>query len=191
MRTVIRIAGLGLSIALTVAGWRLGSAGADAGVMIRPHVEVTHATREQLELVRWAVGRFEAAGLRAPSVRIAFHDEPDGCREHLGFARGDRVDVCTALVNAMTRRALLHEMGHVWLDQHSTPSIRAGFLALRRLPSWSSPSDPWQLRGFEQGAEIIAWALGERILTAQIPDNRPGALGVAFELLTGVVPPTP
>jgi hypothetical protein len=32
-------------------------------------------------------------------------------------------------------------------------------------------------------------ALGDRILTVQIPDNGPAQLGVAFEILTGVVVP--
>ena len=184
MRTVARFAGLGL-IAIVIPAWWLGSAGADNAVTIGRHVEVTNATRGQLELVAWAVGRFQAAGLTAPSVRIAFHEDPSCCGEHLGFARGDRVDVCTTLVNAMTRRTLLHEMGHVWLDQHTSPSTRSGFLALRGLSSWNSSTDPWELRGFEQGAEIVAWALGERILTAQIPDNGPSQLTRAFEMLVG------
>jgi hypothetical protein len=190
MRTITRFGGLVPSIAVVVVGWRLGVAGADAAIKIRPQVEVSDASREQVELVRWAIGRFEVAGLTAPSVRIAFRDDADDCGEHLGFARGDRVDVCAALVNAMTRRILLHEVGHVWLDQNTGPSTRRGFLELRGLPSWNSPGDPWELRGFEQGAEIISWALGERILTAQIPDNRPDALGRAFAFLTGRALPT-
>ena len=31
----------------------------------------------------------------------------------------------------------------------------------------------------------MAWALGTRILTAQIPDNDPGSIAVAYEMLTG------
>jgi len=190
MRTITRFGALVLAVAVVVAGWRLGAAGADTGFMVRPQVEVVGATGDQLELVRWAVGRFEAAGLEAPSVRIAFWDEPDGCGDHQGFAKGGRVDVCTALVNVMTRRILLHELGHVWLDQNTTPSIRAGFVELRGLPSWNASADPWRLRGYEQGAEIIGWALGERILSAQIPDIRPEALGRAFAFLTGRALPT-
>jgi hypothetical protein len=37
----------------------------------------------------------------------------------------------------------------------------------------------------------MAWALGTRILTAQIPGNDPGQLAAAFELLTGVALPHP
>jgi hypothetical protein len=167
-----------------VAGWWLGSAGAEE-VAVRPRVEVGSATPEQLDLVEWAVGRFEAAGLSPPSIEIEFHDDPDGCGDHLGYAQAGRVDVCTALINAMTRRALLHEMSHVWLDQHASPSTRSRFLRLRDLRSWNSSRDPWQLRGFEQGAEIIAWGLGERILTPQIPETDPARIAAAYELLTG------
>jgi hypothetical protein len=187
MRTVPRFVALCLGLSIAVAGWRLGSAGADAdaGFMIRPHVEVSDATREQLELVRWAVGRFEIAGLSVRSVRIEFHDDPSGCGQHLGSAKGDRVDVCTVLVNAMTRRALLHEMSHVWLNQHATAPIRSRFLDLRGLPSWNSSTDPWDQRGCEQAAEIMAWFLGERILTPQIPNDDAEGLAEAYQLLTG------
>ena len=65
----------------------------------------------------------------------------------------------------------------VWLDQNVGLSTRKRFLDLRGLAAWDVQSDPWQLRGYEQGAEIIAWALGERILTPQIAD--------AYELVTG------
>ena len=67
------------------------------------------------------------------------------------------MDVCTTLVNAMTRRNLLHEMGHIWLDQNVTESTRARFLQLQGLVSWNTVSVPWRVRGYEQAAEIIAW----------------------------------
>ena len=35
----------------------------------------------------------------------------------------------------------------------------------------------------------MSWALGERILTAQIPNDDPEQLTPAFELLTGVALP--
>ena len=37
----------------------------------------------------------------------------------------------------------------------------------------------------------MSWALGERILTGQIPENEPEVLAPAFELLTGVALPAP
>jgi hypothetical protein len=97
--------------------------------------------------------------------------------------------VCTVLGNEMARRILLHEMGHIWIDQNVSQAKRARFLELRGLRAWNDSTDPWEERGFEQGAEIMAWALGNRILFAQIPANDPVQLGAGFELLTGV--PTP
>jgi hypothetical protein len=186
MRTIIRLGTLGLLIAVALGAWWLRSARAKDAVAIRQNVEVTGATPEQLAIARWAVGRFEMAGLGAPAVRIAFHRDPVGCSGHLGLARMRHVDVCTVLVNAMSRRTLLHEMSHIWLDQHVGEDMRKRFLDLRDLPSWNASADPWALRGYEQGAEIISWAIGERILSAQIPYEEAQELDVAFQLLTGV-----
>jgi hypothetical protein len=77
-------------------------------------------------------------------------------------------------------------MGHIWLDRYVGASLKERFLDLRDLTSWNASSDPWELRGYEQGAEIIAWVLGERILTPLIPFEDSGELDVAFRLLTGV-----
>jgi hypothetical protein len=156
--------------------------------VIRPNVEVTGAT-EQLAMARWAVERFEIAGLEPPVVEIAFHRGLSGCGGHLGLARQGEVDVCTTLVDPIARRALLHEMGHIWLDQNLSDPERERFLEVRGLHAWNDSSDTWALRGYEQGAEIMAWALGERILTPQIPDNEPIQLARGFELLTGTAPP--
>jgi hypothetical protein len=155
-----------------------------AGVEIGPGVVVVSDDPAQQELARWAVARFERAGLDAPFVQIRFHADRAGCGGHLGYARDGRVDVCTVLVNEMARRNLLHEMGHIWIDQNVPDTRREQFLDLRGLSSWNSSTDPWQERGYEQAAETMAWALGDRILSAQIPDNEPAQLAAAFELLT-------
>ena len=186
MRTVIRFGALALLIATLIGTWWLRSTGAAATVAIRHGVEVSGGTREQLAMARWAVGRFETAGLEAPAVVIAFHRGLSGCGGHLGWALGGEVDLCSTLVNAMSRRALLHEMSHIWLDRYVGASLRERFLDLRDLTSWNASSDPWELRGYEQGAEIMAWVLGERILTPLIPFEDSGDLDVAFRLLTGV-----
>ena len=156
--------------------------------VIRSNVEVTGAA-EQLAMVRWAMERFEIAGLEPPVVEIAFHRGLSGCGGHLGFARQGEVDLCTTLVDPIARRALLHEMGHIWLDQNLSDPERERFLEVRGVHAWNDSSDAWGLRGYEQGAEIMAWALGERILTSQIPDNEPIQLARGFELLTGSAPP--
>lgn len=190
MPTITRFGAAFLGLAAGVSTWHLSlGEAATTPVQVRPEVRIYGGTVEQIDLSRWAVRRFVAAGLEVPKVEIHFHGEADGCGGHLGYAKSGRVDVCTTLVNAMTRRNLLHEMGHIWLDQNVTESTRARFLQLQGLASWNTGSVPWRVRGYEQGAEIIAWALGERILTPSIPHVEPERLEAAFELLTGSVMP--
>ena len=177
----------GLAFATSVAFGRPLS----VPVAVRPSVTVYEADREQVRLVRWAAGRFEGAGLEVPRVEVHFHRDSAGCGGHLGFARSGRVDVCTVLVNEMTRRNLLHEMGHIWIDQNVSPTVRERFFELRGLRACNASTDPWEQRGCEHGAEIVAWALGNRMVTAQIPDNDPGSLAEAYELLTGAPVPHP
>jgi len=185
MRAIGRVGASVLALLALTEGWSLAPSGA-AGVEIRPGVVVVSDDMAQQELARWAVARFERAGLDTPTVQIRFHADRSGCGGHLGYARDGRVEVCTVLVNEMARRNLLHEMGHVWIDQHVSRSVRNGFLERRGLQYWNVASDPWEDRGYEQGAEIMAWALGTRILTAQIPGNDPAQLEAGFELLTGI-----
>jgi hypothetical protein len=179
-----------LALATLAGGWSLAARQA-SGVELRPGVTVFSEDPVQWRLAEWAVGRFERAGLNPPTVEIAFHAEASGCGGHLGYAKDGHVDVCTVLVNEMARRDLLHEMGHIWIDQNVTQSVRERFLELRHLSTWNASTAAWHQRGYEQGAEIIAWALGNRILTAQIPDNLPEQLDAGFEVLTAVTPPDP
>ena len=162
--------------------------GAEASVEVGPHIRLFGATTEQVDLVRWASHRFERAGLRAPVVEIHFHEDLSACGEYLGWAKGGRIDFCTSEVDALARRAILHEMGHIWLDEDLAPSVRERFIELRGLTRWNASSDAWRMRGYEQGAEVLAWGLGERILTPSIPNNDPTQLVRAFRLLTGVAP---
>jgi len=186
MHTIVRI---GIGIALLAAGALGATARPAPAVVVAPGVRVSAERPEQVALSRWAAGRFEAAGLAAPGVEIRFHADRAGCGGHLGYARAGTVDVCTTTVNTMTRRTLLHEMSHIWLDEHTDPDTRERFLEFRRLREWNASTDPWQLRGYEQSAETIAWAIGERILSAQIPDNDPPTLETGFEILTGIAAP--
>jgi hypothetical protein len=191
MRTVAKFGAVTLLVAAGFTASSLRSAGAGSAVAIWSNVEVSGATPQQLELARWAVGRFKIAGLQAPVVEIRFHTDASGCDGHLGYAQAGRVDVCTVLANEMARRNLLHEMGHIWIDQNVPEMRRERFLDLRGLSSWNSSTNPWQVRGYEQAAETMAWALGDRILSPQIPDNHPAQLVAAFELLTGAPLPHP
>jgi hypothetical protein len=187
MRTIGRLGASILALTALAGGWSLAARQA-SGVELQPGVTV-FSDRAQQRLAEWAVARFERAGLDPPAVEIAFHADASASGGHLGYAKDGHVDVCTVLVNEMARRNLLHEMGHIWIDQNVSRADRDRFLEFRSLRTWNASTADWDDRGYEQGAEIMAWALGDRILTAQVPENDPAQLGVAFEILTGVVVP--
>jgi hypothetical protein len=190
MRTIGRLGASILALMALATGWSI-NVGEAPGLQIRPGIVVFSGDPAQLELARWAVARFERAGLDSPTVEVHFHGDTSGCGGHLGYARDGRVDVCTILENEMARRNLLHEMGHVWIDQNVSRAERVRFLELRGLRTWNASTADWGYRGYEQGAEIVSWALGNRILWAQIPDNDPVRLSAGFELLTGIELPVP
>lgn len=82
-------------------------------------------------------------------------------------------------------------MGHVWIGENVTDSVRERFLEMRGLRAWNETTVPWDDRGFEHGAEIIAWSLGNRSMAPSIPDRDPVRLAAGFELLTATPVPNP
>lgn len=161
-------------------------------------VQIVAATGEQAGHAGWALSRFEAAGLEIPSLRIVFHDDYQSCGMREGVLRitGDAIAVHECEPDpARLRRSLLHELAHAW-DYHGTQITaeqRSEFLKLRGLASWDDDGQPWNRRGEEQAAEIIAWGLMHR--PAPIPTSvrdygpqHPADLARAFILLTGVAP---
>ena len=96
-------------IAITIAAlvWSLAQPAGSESDAAQPApsgpTEVINATPEEAELLEWAVGRFEAAGLPLPggpvrggacwqascdaAFTIAFHDTEEGCDDNLGLYR--------------------------------------------------------------------------------------------------------
>jgi hypothetical protein len=175
--------------AVTFAG--VGGQRGPTPVVVADGVRVFGADAEHERLARWAFGRYEHAGLGAPSVDIYFHPDTSGCYGHLGAELGGRVDVCVVIVSEIARGVLLHEMGHAWIDENVTTSVRERFLEMRGLSAWNDRSVIWDARGFEHGAEIIAWGVGTRYIAPTIPDRTPERLAAGWELLTGAALPHP
>jgi hypothetical protein len=145
----------------------------------------------QRGLAEWAIGRFEGAGLELPPVTIAFHDEKGPCDGHLGLYRhGGLVDLCKLTVDSTAaRKTALHELGHAWADHNLDESQRDTFLIHRGLEEWSSHTVPWSERGFEQAAEMLAWALMDvELQIVTIPNAEASALAAGYQLLTGKQP---
>ena len=155
---------------------------------IETETRITGGTPAQQGMARWAVGRFEAERLVLPSLEIRFHRSTDGCEGRMGGYSNGTADLCGKYVNWMSRRTLLHEMAHAWVDANVSADLEARFMRLRQLETWSDHAVDWEERGTEHAAEIISWALdgqGTGIRRASIPRNEPVQLARAYELLTG------
>jgi hypothetical protein len=190
MHTGTRL-GAAILVATGLFIWELPSPAMERGAVDVGYEVRIYGAPAQIALSRWAVRRFQRAGLAVPHTEIHFFTDLGACDGHLGYAAGGRIDVCTLDVDAMSRHAILHELAHVWLDANTSPVLRDRFVELRGLRAWNKTTDSWMLRGYEQAAELMAWVLGERIITPKIPNNDPALLAEAFELLTGIETSTP
>jgi hypothetical protein len=160
-----------------LAGWRAGSGVAIAG-----------GTQAQRRMTLEAAERFRDAGLGEPTVLIRFHEERDPCDGRTGRSYEGTVDLCGIHTNELSRRTVLHEMAHAWIDAHVTAGLEERFLRLRQLERWNDHDDEWEQRGSEHAAEIVEWALagqGSGTELPSVPDNEPAQIAQAYELLTG------
>lgn len=127
-------------------------------------VTVYAETTAQIELARFGIQRYAAAGLDLPHVEIWMGDNPSDCIHpntgdpSLGFAtwRGDQAIV----YHCGDRFVMLHELAHI-LDRHIvTEPMRTAFLELRGLEVWQDPTS-WLASGEEHFADVLAWGLDE------------------------------
>jgi hypothetical protein len=155
---------------------------------VNTETRITGGTPAQQEMAHWAVGRFTAGELDLPSLEVRFHEDRTGCGGRSGLYRNGTADICGVHVNWMSRRTLLHEMAHAWVEANVSADLEARFLRLRQLETWADHAVEWEARGTEHAAEIISWVLdGQRtgVQQASIPRNDPDELAAAYELLTG------
>ena len=174
MRTIGRFGGSVLALTAVAGAWSLAARQA-SGLEFRPGVVVFAQDPAQRRLVEWAVARFERAGLDPPTVEIYFHADASGCGGHLGYARDGRVDVCTILENEMARRNLLHEMGHIWIDQNVSRADRVRFLELRGLQTWNAATADWEVSRLRAGSRDHLVGPWQPDLVGADPRQRSGA----------------
>ncbi|CAN5817666.1 hypothetical protein BH23ACT5_BH23ACT5_06270 [soil metagenome] len=154
---------------------------------------------EQRSLVEWAEGRFALAELALPPILYAFHDTAESCASRRGLFHhaSNLVEIC-----GFEADTLIHELAHAWTETTLDDHAKHAFLALRGLETWNAAATPWELRGTEHAAEIIAWGVEERtrlvpstdplgcfaprLLT--IRDSSPDELIAGYVALTGQMP---
>lgn len=180
---------------------------------------IRNGTPSLAALVGWALGRFDLAGLPLPEVRIvtftsvtAYCDDIQGRAIELADSdpvTGEPLDGGWQVVLCLddddlyiddlgvepsprARNAVLHEFSHVWLDQHLDATTRRYFLDTIGLETWNSHEYPWDERGFEWAACIVAWGLNDTSLRMFELDEPPMELRFqGFQLLTGRCPLRP
>lgn len=168
---VLALLGLGLAL----QGPTSGVSEPEAGLRIHD------AGAGQEALVRWAASRFQEAGLALPPLDVVLHADPAACDGNLGFFRATegRVELCTSELSERTAKlTILHELAHA-RDRHAlSEETREAFLELRGLSVWSSSDTAWRMRGEEQAAEVITWALmDQEVLDDEDPRLRAGPDG--------------
>jgi hypothetical protein len=160
-----------------------GAADANGQSVRQGDVWVRGATSGDLVTIRWALERFNEAGLDLPSVVIEVFEGADGCDGNQGlFVKGDgpdRIELCNTDLPIV-----LHELGHAWEVNRVTDGTRSRFLDELGLTSWSSPDVAWGDRGVEQAAQTIAFGLAPRPLDAHGAALHERLLA-GYELLTG------
>ena len=138
-------------------------------------VEVFNGTQELAGFLQWGFSRYEAAGLPLPQVAsVTFLNARAACYNLGGQAlttEGETNitlcrtpedvcldDTCDDWV-ASSRQLWLHELAHPWLDEYVDEATRATFLEFVGLPRWADQDDPWQERGVERAADMLAFGL--------------------------------
>jgi hypothetical protein len=166
-------------------------------------IEVRNALDGSEDLVRWAMGRFDGAGLSAPAVMsVSFIDvtDQDLCLHRRGLAvrgrEGYRIYLCLTADRVgrfVAQDLILHELAHVWMWDNLSTAGQQQFLTRMGLTSWESPDLPWDELGKEQAAEVIKWGLTDRSVQQNhlFAERTCADLAETFTLLTGVPPSRP
>ena len=156
----------------------------------RANINIVVATDDQAEIAAWALGRYETAGLELPPLTIRFSDPtPTGCDRAAARVHLDespiRIEICWS-----NPFILLHELAHIWEARNVPEAKHATFIATRiDVESWASLDVPWNQRGREHAANVIAWdLLEEPFPISRTYPNNPDQLRDAYHYLTGNQP---
>lgn len=153
----------------------------------------------------WGLGRFETAGLTLPRIASAtftlYSEYCDDMRARyrpaeegaeIGFCLGENDacwdEGCTHFA-PVSRRLVLHELAHAWMDATLDESARQHYTDSIGFEVWTGQSVPWGEQAMEHAAETIVWGLMDRdIYPRQIGSLSLEQLTEGLRLLTGTDP---
>jgi len=126
---------------ITVVSLTLGLAAATGGY--EDHhgraVSIEGANVDEVALVEWAAGRFQAAGLELPDLTVEFHDDLASCRGSYGLYRvaASIIKMCNrGGMKIEPRHTILHELAHAWKFENLTEEETTAFTQRRGLATW-------------------------------------------------------
>ncbi len=168
-------------------------------------IEIRNGSERLDGLVRWGLEQFVGAGLARPQVDSVTFEPTRRCEGVFGRVDSDQTsrdlvlciyeqDLCgspeTCDVYPLAIRAgMLHELGHVWLLDHTDEDLRAEVLELSGRDVWAADEVPWVERGVEYAAEVLSWGLNdEEIRLERLGDPPCEQLAMVYEVLTGDPP---
>jgi hypothetical protein len=152
-----------------------------------PPIVIQGGTTEQIETVESVLDRFETTGLDLPPLSVYIHDTKSGCDGHSGLysprSQIDRIDICTDAAFIV-----LHEFAHAWEHRFGKDVARQRLLDQSGLDAWTGADVGYRQRGEEVAANLVAWGLIARPLTASETRANRETLE-RFEALTGFPSP--
>lgn len=186
-RTIIAIAALAT---LTPAPTNDTVSAAETGT----EITIANGTEAERTMTRWALGRYEAAGLELPAMSITFHDDTEACSGFIGLysAQAGEVRICNrGEYETESQHTMLHELAHAWSFANLIGTDVDRFNSHRGLDHWINEQGPWWKQGAEQVAEIVAWGLqdpADPFRSRWVHTESCDRLAEAFVLVTGVAP---
>lgn len=168
-------------------------------------IAIRNGTERLDALARWGFGRYEDAGLAEPRIATVTFEPSRSCRDlsgrvieedgsrHLFLCLHDH-ELCSGDAGCerpvlQARIGALHELAHAWILDRTDDATRNEFLEATGLETWNDTSVPWQLRGSEYAAEVLAWGLlDELVPMVRIGNPECSELTEAFQILTGTTP---
>lgn len=201
-KTILSIVAAGITAAAITVPVLTASATAPAtpAPAVETRIPEPTPTAEEQELIDWALGLYEDAGLELPELEIGIYDTKDACEGNKGTYRPQpagpaKVRVCdwhekATLRDAWRRKTLVHELAHAWAHENLDDEHEHELVEHRGLDSWNDRDAAWETRGTEHAAEIITWGIIDQRMRvdSRIDGTSVEELTEAYELLTGMAP---
>lgn len=142
-------------------------------------------TRAQRDRMTSDIDRYGNLGLELPRLEITFAED---CRERFGAWGRMQSDIVPWRIEVCSTAVYSHELAHAWDRWILTDVDRNMYLEIRDLEAWQGSDIPWEDRGQEDLASLVARVVGQGIDNYHSEDRMTDLHD--FGRITGVEVPT-